>query len=493
MPTPVSKPLFPLLNPIKVMKKTLLHFALILLTVSGVYAQVPQAFKYQGIARNASGNPLASTVLTIRPNIHDGTATGAIVYQETQSVATNAFGLFNIEIGRGTPVIGSIAGVNWGSGDKYMEVEIDFGSGYVSMGTSQLLSVPYALYAANGPTGPTGATGVTGTNGTNGTNGSAGSTGVTGSAGINGTNGSTGATGVTGSTGATGATGSAGINGTNGSTGATGVTGSTGATGVTGSAGINGTNGSIGATGVTGSTGATGVTGSAGINGTNGSTGATGVTGSTGATGVTGSAGINGTNGSTGATGVNGSTGATGATGVTGSVGNTGSNGATGTAGATGATGSTGAVGAASILGIAEYIQTIQGSNASVPPGNAFSINTELINTIPSAIVSSTGNSGTVFTFNAIGTYELDYETSLATAGSIALYTGPFAGALAIDNNSIAGSSTATTWLHGKRFVVVSVAPLVVQLSSAVGTCSVGTAGTAAGFYIVRLHIVKVL
>jgi len=157
------------------------------------FAQSPEAFKYQAIARNSSGNTLNNAMLTVRPSIHQGTPTGLIIYQESFSVTTNSFGLFNIEIGNGTPSVGSFSAVNWGNGNKYIEVEINFGSGYLSMGSSQLLSVPYALYSANASPGPTGATGPTGDKGDAGV---AGSNGATGAPGVNGVTGPTGATGL---------------------------------------------------------------------------------------------------------------------------------------------------------------------------------------------------------------------------------------------------------------------------------------------------------
>lgn len=166
------------------------------------YAQAPQAFKYQAIARDNAGAILSSASLNVRISIHDGTPTGAVVYKESHSVTTNTFGLFSLDIGMGTPLSGTFSGITWGSGNKYVQQEVDFGSGFVNMGTAQLLSVPYALYAQ--------------------TSGSGGSGGATGATGI---------TGATGVTGATGATGSAGTAGTNGATGATGATGADGTTG----------------------------------------------------------------------------------------------------------------------------------------------------------------------------------------------------------------------------------------------------------------------
>jgi hypothetical protein len=120
---------------------------LIAFAAHAAFAQSPQAFKYQGVARNSSGIELANTALTVRATIHDITPTGTIVYQETQAVTTNSFGLFSINLGSGSVTSGTFSAVNWGGNAKYLQQEIDFGSGFQNMGTSQLLSVPYALYA----------------------------------------------------------------------------------------------------------------------------------------------------------------------------------------------------------------------------------------------------------------------------------------------------------------------------------------------------------
>jgi hypothetical protein len=184
--------------------------------------------------------------------------------------------------------------------------------------------------------------------------------------------------------------------------------------------------------------------------------------------------------------GLQGATGATGACcpGTTGTAGAAGATGARGTAGARGTVGATGTVGAA------EFIRTIQTPNDSVAPGAAFTIDTQVFNNIPGNIVASAGAGGTIFTLTA-GTYVFDYEMSLGAAGSVAIYTGPTAGSLAIDNNTISGSSTGTTWIHGRAFVNVSTT-LVLAISSVVGTAAVVTAGTAAGCFMIRLTILKI-
>ncbi len=144
------------------------------------------------------------------------------------------------------------------------------------------------------------------------------------------------------------------------------------------------------------------------------------------------------------------------------------------------------------MVGAAEFIRTIESSNNSVPPGTAFTIDTEVYNDISGSITAATGDGGTVFILSATGTYVADYEMSLGAAGSVAIYKGSTAGSLSIDNNTIAGSTTATTCIHGRAFVVANTIPTVFSISSVVGTAAVVTAGTAAGFFMIRLTILKI-
>jgi len=126
-------------------KSILIAFALIL--VLAIYGQTPQAFKYQAVVRNNSGNILQNQGVDVRISIHDATAGGTIVYQETFTESTNDFGLVNLKIGTGSQTIGTFSAIDWASDSKFLETEIDNGGGYVSMGTSELLSVPYAKVA----------------------------------------------------------------------------------------------------------------------------------------------------------------------------------------------------------------------------------------------------------------------------------------------------------------------------------------------------------
>ncbi len=115
-------------------------------------AQAPALIPYQAVARDAAGQALNNAPINARFTIHDGAATGAVVWQELQTVTTTALGLFTAQLGSSVP----LTGVSWANGTKFMQVEIDLGQGFVDIGTQQLLSVPYALYgntAGNGIAG----------------------------------------------------------------------------------------------------------------------------------------------------------------------------------------------------------------------------------------------------------------------------------------------------------------------------------------------------
>lgn len=119
--------------------------ALALLISAMLFAQAPALIPYQAIARNAAGEPIANSTLNARFTIHDATATGTSVWQEMQTVSTSALGLFTSQLGSSI----SLAGLNWANGAKFIQVELDLGSGFIDIGTQQLLSVPYALHAGS--------------------------------------------------------------------------------------------------------------------------------------------------------------------------------------------------------------------------------------------------------------------------------------------------------------------------------------------------------
>ncbi|MDR0619124.1 MAG: tail fiber domain-containing protein [Bacteroidales bacterium] len=117
---------------------------------------VPQAMKYQAVLHDIAGNTLANqTGISIRVHILEGSANGVISYSEIHNnVSTNTFGVINLEIGKGIPVHNVFSAIDWGVDDHYVRIEMEInGTGYTEMGVSQLLSVPYALYAGNAGNG----------------------------------------------------------------------------------------------------------------------------------------------------------------------------------------------------------------------------------------------------------------------------------------------------------------------------------------------------
>lgn len=133
------------------MKKfiTLLLFFASFFTLS---AQVPQAICYQAVATDTRGNELVSQSIKVRLSVLKGSSAGAEEWVETHSVTTDGFGLFDLMIGSGTRISGSqslFSGIKWGSDKYYLKVEMDVtgGTNYVLMGTNQMVSVPYSLYA----------------------------------------------------------------------------------------------------------------------------------------------------------------------------------------------------------------------------------------------------------------------------------------------------------------------------------------------------------
>ncbi len=156
-----------------------------LLLTASVFAQAPQKMSYQAVIRNSSSVLITSTPVGMKISILQGSSTGTAVYVETQTPSTNANGLASLEIGTGTPVTGTFAGINWANGPYFIKTETDptGGTVYTISGTNELMSVPYALFSANGTPGATGATGATGPQGSIGLTGATGSVGATGATG----------------------------------------------------------------------------------------------------------------------------------------------------------------------------------------------------------------------------------------------------------------------------------------------------------------------
>lgn len=169
-----------------------------------LYAQAPNRISYQAVMTDTSDLPILNSAVGIKISVLQGSSSGTPVFIETHSTTTNGIGLISLQIGAGTPMLGNIASVNWALGPYFVKTETDpnGGTSYTIIGTSELLSVPYALYSVNGTPGPQGPAGATGPQGVQGPQG---------------------ATGATGPQGATGATGPAGPVGPQGSTGVVSV------------------------------------------------------------------------------------------------------------------------------------------------------------------------------------------------------------------------------------------------------------------------------
>jgi hypothetical protein len=132
------------------MKKIILSVIVLLCTIYTLQAQVPQAINYQAVARTSQGLLIPNQQVSVRFSILESSINGTIIYQETATPTTNSFGLFTLGIGTGTPVTGTFAGINWGNGiTKFLKVEIapQVNGPYNLQGTTQIMSVPYALYA----------------------------------------------------------------------------------------------------------------------------------------------------------------------------------------------------------------------------------------------------------------------------------------------------------------------------------------------------------
>jgi hypothetical protein len=189
--------------------KKLLFIVIALFLAGYIQAQAPQKFSYQAVVRNASNQLIGNQFIGLRVSILQGSAVGNAIFSELHAPVTNSNGLITIEIGGGSPLNGSISSINWVNGPFFIQTETDIngGNNYTITATSQLMSVPYALYALNsgsslpGPQGEQGPIGQTGPQGLPGATGPAGTTGSQGPQGPIGQIGPVGATGPQGSQG----------------------------------------------------------------------------------------------------------------------------------------------------------------------------------------------------------------------------------------------------------------------------------------------------
>jgi hypothetical protein len=127
------------------MKKLITLLALVITLITN--AQAPQGFNYQATVRNSSGALIVNQIVLVKFNVYQNAATGTLVYSENQTANTDDLGHINLVVGQGTVTTGTFSTINWGTGSYYLGIELNTGSGYVTMGTTQLLSVPYAFFA----------------------------------------------------------------------------------------------------------------------------------------------------------------------------------------------------------------------------------------------------------------------------------------------------------------------------------------------------------
>ena len=147
--------------------KLCITIMLALNTVS-IHAQAPLAIPYQAVARDSTGNLISNQNISLRFGIYQTAVGGMVIYQEIRNVTTNSLGWFSAIIGQGMVTFGTFASINWNSGEKYVQVELDAsgGSNYTDMGRTQMLSVPYAL-SSGSSTNSWNLNGNIGTNSTN--------------------------------------------------------------------------------------------------------------------------------------------------------------------------------------------------------------------------------------------------------------------------------------------------------------------------------------
>lgn len=119
-----------------------------LLTAVSAIAQAPQGINYQAVIRDAGGSPVVNQSVGIRMSV---VQFPSVVYQETHTLSTNAFGLVNLVVGSGAVGIGDFSTIDWANGPYMLQTEVDVtgGTTYTLISSQEMVSVPYALYAEN--------------------------------------------------------------------------------------------------------------------------------------------------------------------------------------------------------------------------------------------------------------------------------------------------------------------------------------------------------
>ena len=126
---------------------TLATLAACILTTILTHAQVPDGIGYQAVLRDAAGAIMENRTVSIRFTIHENGASGPVEYQEMHPTTTNDQGLIVLKIGMGTPLVGIFTDIDWAVNEKWLKVDVDLGTGFVTIGAQQILSVPFAYIA----------------------------------------------------------------------------------------------------------------------------------------------------------------------------------------------------------------------------------------------------------------------------------------------------------------------------------------------------------
>ncbi len=129
------------------MKNRILFSIMISFIAISAFSQVPNAFKYQAELRNNNGEILSNTPITVRVTIVEDARVPINIYVETHETETNTLGLIHLNIGNGVPELGTMEDVIWSEHEYFCQIEVNDGTGYIDMGMTQFLSVPYALQA----------------------------------------------------------------------------------------------------------------------------------------------------------------------------------------------------------------------------------------------------------------------------------------------------------------------------------------------------------
>ena len=272
----------------------------------GIFAQIPQGLSFQSIVTDSQGLKVANQQISVKTSMIKGDISSFPVWIERHYVYSNSQAIFNLEIGLGERIGGSVQRQNdieWGSDTYYLKVELDYelNGSYVDFGTQEVMSVPYAVYiddpgaiGTQGPQGVQGKQGMQGPQGESGIQGLQGEKGIQGSSGEQGVQGRQGKLGMQGESGEKGPEGNRGIQGLQGKQGIKGETGSQGPKGEQGVQGSQGEKGQIGDQGLKGELGSKGKKGDEGESGPKGDSGPQGIKGEQGEKGMQGTQGIKG-------------------------------------------------------------------------------------------------------------------------------------------------------------------------------------------------------